>query len=148
MSNDWHPLIIAMKKKGFYMSRRELREWIFQTLFRMEFHDKEEYEKQLEMIFETEEMSEEDKAYAKNKVLDIIAHIEEIDAVINEVAKGWKTSRMAKVDLTIMRLAVYEIRYEEDIPTKVAINEAVEMAKKYGTDTSSSFVNGILAKIA
>lgn len=130
------------------MSRRELREWIFQTLFRMEFHDKEEYEKQLEMIFETEEMREEDKTYAKNKVLDIIAHIEEIDAVINEVAKGWKTSRMAKVDLTIMRLAVYEIRYEEDIPTKVAINEAVEMAKKYGTDTSSSFVNGILAKIA
>ena len=148
MSNDWHPLIIAMKKKGFYMSRRELREWIFQTLFRMEFHDKEEYEKQLEMIFETEEMREEDKTYAKNKVLDIIAHIEEIDAVINEVAKGWKTSRMAKVDLTIMRLAVYEIRYEEDIPTKVAIKEAVEMAKKYGTDTSSSFVNGILAKIA
>ena len=130
------------------MSRRELREWIFQTLFRMEFHDKEEYEKQLEMIFETEEMREEDKTYAKNKVLDIIAHIEEIDAEINEVAKGWKTSRMAKVDLTIMRLAVYEIRYEEDIPTKVAINEAVEMAKKYGTDTSSSFVNGILAKIA
>ena len=71
-----------------------------------------------------------------------------IDTAINEVAKGWKTSRMAKVDLTIIRLAVYEIRYEEEIPTKVAINEAVEMAKKYGTDTSSSFVNRILAKIA
>ena len=130
------------------MSRRELREWIFQTLFRMEFHNKEEYEKQLELLFETEEMSDEDKTYAKNKILDIGAHIEEIDAAINEVAKGWKTSRMAKVDLTIIRLAVYEIRYEEEIPTKVAINEAVEMAKKYGTDTSSSFVNGILAKIA
>ena len=130
------------------MSRRELREWIFQTLFRMEFHNKEEYEKQLELLFETEEMSDEDKAYAKNKILDIGAHIEEIDTAINEVAKGWKTSRMAKVDLTIIRLAVYEIRYEEEIPTKVAINEAVEMAKKYGTDTSSSFVNGILAKIA
>lgn len=130
------------------MSRRELREWIFQTLFRMEFHNKEEYEKQLELLFETEEISEEDKAYAKNKILDVLSHIEDIDAAINEVAKGWKTSRMAKVDLTILRLAVYEIRYEEDIPTKVAINEAVEMAKKYGTDTSSSFVNGILAKIA
>ncbi|MCF2641938.1 transcription antitermination factor NusB [Roseburia hominis] len=130
------------------MSRRELREWIFQTLFRMEFHNKEEYEKQLELLFETEEMSDEDKTYAKNKILDIGEHIEEIDAAINEVAKGWKTSRMAKVDLTIIRLAVYEIRYEEEIPTKVAINEAVEMAKKYGTDTSSSFVNGILAKIA
>ena len=130
------------------MRRRELREWIFQTLFRMEFHNKEEYEKQLELLFETEEMSDEDKAYAKHKILDIGAHIEEIDTAINEVAKGWKTSRMAKVDLTIIRLAVYEIRYEEEIPTKVAINEAVEMAKKYGTDTSSSFVNGILAKIA
>ena len=130
------------------MSRRELREWIFQTLFRMEFHNKEEYEKQLELLFETEEMSDEDKTYAKHKILDIGEHIEEIDAAINEVAKGWKTSRMAKVDLTIIRLAVYEIRYEEEIPTKVAINEAVEMAKKYGTDTSSSFVNGILAKIA
>ena len=130
------------------MSRRELREWIFQTLFRMEFHNKEEYEKQLELLFETEEMSDEDKDYATHKILDIGEHIEEIDAAINEVAKGWKTSRMAKVDLTIIRLAVYEIRYEEEIPTKVAINEAVEMAKKYGTDTSSSFVNGILAKIA
>ena len=66
----------------------------------------------------------------------------------NAVAKGWKTSRMGKVDLTIIRLAVYELKYEEDIPTGVAINEAVELAKKYGTDTSSSFVNGVLAKLA
>ena len=64
------------------------------------------------------------------------------------MAKGWKTSRMGKVDLTIIRLAVYELKYEEDIPTGVAINEAVELAKKYGTDTSSSFVNGVLAKLA
>ena len=58
------------------------------------------------------------------------------------------TSRMGKVDLSIIRLAVFEIKYEEEIPTKVAINEAVELAKKYGTDSSSSFVNGILAKFA
>ena len=65
---------------------------------------------------------------------------------MNEVAKGWKTTRMGKVDLTIIRLAVYEMKYEEDIPVKVAINEAVELAKQYGTDDSPAFVNGILAR--
>ena len=67
---------------------------------------------------------------------------------INEVSKGWKTIRMGKVDLTLIRLAVYEIRFEEEIPVKVSINEAVELAKKYGTDDSPAFVNGILAKFA
>lgn len=68
--------------------------------------------------------------------------------MINEIAEGWKTERMGKVDLTILRLAVYEIRFDEDVPTSVAINEAVELAKKYGQDGSPSFVNGILAKFA
>ena len=83
-----------------------------------------------------------------NKYKDIYAHIEELDAAINEVSKGWKTIRMGKVDLTLIRLAVYEIRFEEEIPVKVSINEAVELAKKYGTDDSPAFVNGILAKFA
>ena len=73
--------------------------------------------------------------------------IEEIDAKINEVTEGWKTGRMGKVDLTLIRLAVYEMLYEEDVPAKVAINEAVELAKQYGTDNSPSFVNGVLAKL-
>lgn len=81
-----------------------------------------------------------------NKYKDIYAHIEELDAAINEASKGWKTTRMGKVDLTLIRLAVYEIRFEEDIPVKVSINEAIELAKKYGTDDSPAFVNGILAK--
>lgn len=63
------------------------------------------------------------------------------------MAQGWKTSRMGKVDLTLIRLAVYEMKFEEDVPAGVAINEAVELAKAYGTDDSSSFVNGILAKL-
>ena len=87
-----------------------------------------------------------DMAYITSKYTDIMAHIEEIDLAINQVTTGWKTSRMAKVDLSIIRLAVYEIRYEEDIPVKVSINEAVELAKKYGSDDSAAFVNGILAK--
>mgnify|MGYP000962419075 CR=1 FL=1 len=77
----------------------------------------------------------------------ILEHLPKIDQMINEAAKGWKTSRMGKVDLTLIRLAVYEMKYEEDIPTGVAINEAVELAKRYGTDDSASFVNGILAKL-
>ena len=67
---------------------------------------------------------------------------------MNEKATGWKTSRMNKVDLAILRLAVYEIKWDDDVPVKVAINEAVELSKKFGGDESSSFVNGILGKIA
>ena len=130
------------------MSRRELREQIFKMLFRAEFYDEEELPEQLSMFFEELDKKEEkDTTYIQNKFEDIVAHLTEIDNMINEVAKGWKTSRMGKVDLTLIRLAAYEIKYEEDIPTGVAINEAVELAKSYGTDDSASFVNGILAKL-
>ena len=70
------------------------------------------------------------------------------DTAIGEASKGWKVSRMAKVDLALIRLAVYEMKYEEDVPVKVAINEAIELAKQYGTDDSPAFVNGVLAKLA
>ena len=68
--------------------------------------------------------------------------------MLNEASKGWKVNRMSKVDLAIMRLAVYEMKMDEDIPVKVAINEAVELAKKFGGDDSPAFVNGVLAKLA
>jgi len=84
---------------------------------------------------------------SSKKYESIMEHLTEIDVMINEVAQGWKTSRMGKVDLTLIRLATYELKFEEDIPTGVAINEAVELAKTYGTDDSASFVNGILAKL-
>lgn len=131
------------------MTRRQLRENVFKMLFRVEFHDDKELPEQL-ILFEDElePISEEEKIYMTNKYKDIYAHIEELDAAINEVSKGWKTIRMGKVDLTLIRLAVYEIRFEEEIPVKVSINEAVELAKKYGTDDSPAFVNGILAKFA
>lgn len=131
------------------MTRRQLRENVFKMLFRVEFHDDKELPEQL-ILFEDElePSSEDEKIYMTNKYKDIYAHIEELDAAINEVSKGWKTIRMGKVDLTLIRLAVYEIRFEEEIPVKVSINEAVELAKKYGTDDSPAFVNGILAKFA
>ena len=129
------------------MTRRELRENVFKMLFRVEFHEEGEMSGQLGMMDdELENIKEEDAAYINNKCSDIIAKIPELDEAINESTTGWKTTRMAKVDLSIIRLAVYEIKYEEDVPAKVAINEAVELAKLYGTDNSASFVNGVLAK--
>ena len=136
------------------MPRRELRDNVFKMLFRIEFHEAEEMPEQL-ALFEDEldtlfdgKQGQEHREYLTNKCNAIFSHITELDEAIHEVSSGWKTSRMSKVDLTIIRLAVYEMRYEEDIPVAVSINEAVELAKKYGTDDSASFVNGILAKLA
>lgn len=131
------------------MTRRELREQVFKMLFGVEFHDASELPEQLAVYGETEEAWDvADGAYISKKCTDIVEHLAEIDAAINEVSEGWKTSRMGKVDLTLIRLAVYEMKYEEDVPVGVAINEAVELAKKYGTDDSPSFVNGVLGKLA
>ena len=130
------------------MTRRALREQVFMMLFRVEFHDTEEMTEQVDLFDEAVECSEKDKEYILTKFNNILEKIDEIDAAINEVSKGWKTKRMGKVDLTLIRLAVYEMKYEEDIPVKVAINEAVELAKQYGTEESPAFVNGVLAKLA
>jgi transcription antitermination protein NusB len=132
------------------MSRRSLRERVFKLLFRIEFNTKEEMAEQCQFFFEEEENAseEEETAYISEKYADIMSHLSEIDELINSLAKGWSTARMGKVDLTIIRLAVYEIKFDDTIPTKVAINEAVELAKKFGQDESAGFVNGVLAKFA
>ena len=132
------------------MSRRELRERIFLLLFRVEFNRMEDMPEQIQLFFSQEEseITEEEKRYISGKYGNIAAKLPEIDALINERAKGWSVERMGKVDITIIRLAVYEICYDDDIPTGVAINEAVELAKKFGQDESAGFVNGVLAKFA
>ena len=132
------------------MSRREIREQIFKLLFRIEFNQKEEMAQQETFFFEDDEnqASEKESVQISEKVNKILEKLEEIDKSLNERAKGWETDRMGKVDLTILRLAVYEILYDEEIPTGVAINEAVELAKKFGQDSSPAFVNGVLAKFA
>ena len=130
------------------MSRTELREHIFRMLFRFEFNSAEEMKEQEDFYFEDlEEATGKDQEYILDKYRAIVEKKEEIDALLNEVSEGWKTTRMNRVDLTIMRLAVYEIKWDEDVPTGVAINEAVELAKKYSSDDGPSFVNGILAKV-
>jgi len=113
-------------------------------LFRIEFHESEEMPEQMELFLKEEEIEE--NTYIQEKYQKIVEKLNEIDEAINEKATGWKTSRMSKVDLALLRLAVYEIRYDEEIPEGVAINEAVELAKKYGTDGSPAFINGVLAK--
>ncbi|MCC8081451.1 MAG: transcription antitermination factor NusB [Lachnospiraceae bacterium] len=129
------------------MSRREVREQIFKILFRAEFYAREELAEQLDLSVVQMEASETDIAYIKEKTEDICRHLDEIDALINAHAEKWKTGRMAKAELAIIRLAVYEMNYEEKIPVSVAINEAVELAKRYGDEHGSGFVNGILAKL-
>ena len=130
------------------MTRREIREQVFKMLFRVEFYNQEEMSEQIALCEDDAcSWKEKDKTYIFEKVEKISEKLEEIDAKINEVSEGWKTGRMGKVDLTLIRLAVYEMLYEEDVPAKVAINEAVELAKQYGTDNSPSFVNGVLAKL-
>ena len=141
------------------MTRRDLREHIFKLIFTLDFYNDESGRgEQEELYFEQvpdEEIaspptfaSEEEQAYIRNKAEKIQEKLPELDEAINDVAKGWKTGRMAKADLAILRLALYEIKFDEEIPAGVAINEAVELAKKYGSDASAAFINGILAKFA
>ena len=130
------------------MRRSKVREHIFKMLFSIGF-DAADADEQIELYLEqVEEASEEERGYMRKKVKDIVAHEEEIDAMINEHTTGWKTGRMNKVDLSVLRLAVYEMKWDDEVPVKVAINEAVELAKKFGGDDSPGFVNGVLAKLA
>ena len=132
------------------MNRSELREQVFKLLFRVEFNPMEEMSEQEELFTTTsdKEFSTKDADYIREKYENIASKLPEIDEAINKETTGWNTSRIAKVDLTILRLAIYEIKYDESVPTGVAINEAVELAKKFGQDGSPSFVNGVLAKFA
>lgn len=131
------------------MTRRELRKNIFVLLFCSEFHDREDIGEQGELYFNSPEINigEKDACYIREKVNAVLEKKEEIDKAIEDVAVNWKTDRMGKVELTLIRLAYYEMQYDEEIPTAVAINEAIELAKHYGSDESGSFVNGILAKL-
>ncbi len=130
------------------MTRREMREHTFRLLFLKEFYNEEDLGGQVRLYLEEfEDMPEEAKEELGTRVRQIYARVEELDGQINDVAEGWKTRRMGKVDLTIIRLALYEILHDDAVPEKVAINEAVELAKKFGGDDSPSFINGVLGRL-
>lgn len=133
------------------MSRSKIREHIFKLLFLLEFYQKSEISEQAELYMDEVEdasFTEAEHAYIFTKFRKIEENLPQIDEHLTRASEGWKPGRMNKVDLAILRLAVYEIELDEDIPVGVAINEAVELAKKFGGDDSPSFVNGVLAKVA
>lgn len=131
------------------MGRHEQREQVFMLLFRTEFHAPEEMPRQERLFFEDNEVvtREKDAAYIEAKEKAVREKITEIDQIIDKNTEGWDTTRMGKVELTVLRLAVYEMLFDEDVPKGVAIDEAVEIAKKFGQESSGGFVNAILAKI-
>lgn len=129
------------------MNRTEAREQAFKLLYSMEIQ-KENEEEQIDLYFESNEISDEKtKEYIKDVWLGVEKNKEEITEKISSNLKtNWKLERISKIDIALLKLAIYEMLYKK-IPFKVAINEAVELAKKYGEDNSASFVNGVLASI-
>lgn len=131
---------------------RTKRERLFLMLFQHEFHETAEYREQIALYNENYE--DEDAATTDipgeeltERLFDIVEKLGSIDARLNAAISGWKLNRIGKVDITILRLAAYEMKYDDTIPVKVSVNEAVELAKKYGGDSSPSFVNGVLARM-
>ncbi len=130
------------------MTRREIREHLFRMLFRKEFHEATELDEQVLLYFDSlESITTEQQEYLNLRFDKIKEKLGEIDTILANASSGWKLNRMGKVDLNILRLATFEMRFDDEVPVKVAINEAIELAKKYGGDSSASFVNGILAKV-
>lgn len=150
------------------MKRNTAREYTFKLLFMSDFYDKKEISDELLLYFDMpfpfdediavidgedvptfkESLTDEDRQSIIVRFSDILDKVDDIDKRISEVSKGWKIDRIGKVELAILRLAVYEIVYDDDIPASVAINEAVEIAKKFGPEDSYAFVNGVLARFA
>lgn len=130
------------------MTRSEVREHIFRILFSVEFCEIDEFKDQVDLYFHGHaDIGEKKQKEIFEKVIDLIGHLDELDQKISEHAKAWNLSRIGKAELSILRLAVYEILFDEEVPKKVAINEAVELAKKYCNDKAAPFINGILGKI-
>ncbi|MBR3069191.1 MAG: transcription antitermination factor NusB [Lachnospiraceae bacterium] len=131
------------------MSRRKLRVHLFKMIFIFAFTLERDMPEQLSLYLDSiEGLSEEDRAYLLERYEKVHDKIPEIDRMLNDTARGWKTDRFASCDLAILRVACYELIFDEAIPEGVAINEAVELAKQFGGDESPSFINGILGEIA
>lgn len=146
------------------MTRSKMREHCFKMLFGVDFYPADEAAGQAEQYFNSPEeddttpegeseilhqveMPESDREFLIARVENMASKTQELDEKINQVAQGWKTRRMGKVELTILRQALYEMEYDDEVPQKVAINEAVDLAKKYGGKDSPAFINGVLAKL-
>ena len=123
--------------------RRKAREDTLRILFRLEFENKQ-IEKTLDQYWKNKKASEEIKEYSTWLVNGVISDQAKIDNIIQQVSEHWRISRMALVDRNILRMAVFELLYEEKIAPAIVINEAIEIAKKYSGEEAATFVNGIL----
>ena len=130
------------------MNRTTMRELAFKLVYSLEIQKLEELKEQIDTYIETNDINNDEAiAYIEDAVLGIEKNKKTINELIkNNLKSDWKIERVSKIDLSILKLAIYEIKYK-NLPYKVVINEAVELAKKYGEDNSPKFVNGILASI-
>ena len=128
------------------MTRREFREHTAILTFVFEFYPEDERKEQCEAYADYAEIKEEDRENLWKRVLAVEEKKAEIDSFIDGASKKWRISRISKTDLMLLRVAVYEIKFDLEIPDKVSVNEAVELAKIYGGDESPAFINGVLAK--
>ena len=131
------------------MNRSAMRENAFKLVYSLEIQQEENLEEQIDLFFESNSITDEEtKKYIKDVILGIKKEENNIQNYIEQNLKSdWKLNRISKMDLSILKVAIYEIKYNQ-IPYKVAINEAVELAKKYGADNAPSFINGVLAQLA
>ena len=127
------------------MKRSEIREKIFIILFQRDFNN--EFTQNIDYYLQREGLNGRDADYAKKTILGAVQHIEYIDKLISKYLINWNFDRLNKTDISVLRLAIYEIMFSEDVPDKVAINEAIELAKKYNGDVAGVFVNGLLDNV-
>lgn len=128
------------------MGRKASREIAMKLLYQLEIQ-KEDREMQIKATLDENVLTDNDKSYVMHVVTGVLDNITYIDKVIEKHLKGWKLNRIPKVDLSILRLAIFEVCFREDIPYNVSVNEAVELAKKYSSDDAGAFINGILSKV-
>lgn len=127
------------------MNRRKAREYAFILLFEYKFQPDDIFN--LMEAFFAEYNAGDQEDYIRSVVEGVIGNIDEIDSLINEYSKGWSVDRISNVCLAVMRLAIYELKYVDSIPTNVSVNEAVNIAKTYDGDSAAPFINGILGNI-
>ena len=135
------------ERKITVQEKRERRNALLEILFESEFRKDETPEEIFIVSAEERELSQEIRTYVKNMYFDIKEKIDTVDEYINKASEGWKTTRLSKLSLCILRLAVYEMLYVEDVPAVISINEAIELSKKYDDPKAKSFINGVLNKI-
>jgi N utilization substance protein B len=129
------------------MGRKKARDCAFKCIYQLGFDFSLNLEDILKYNYEEDNSTEEEKEYISELLNGVANNIDAIDEQILNNLKDWTIDRIAKIDLAILRLAIYEIKYIENVPAKVSVNEAVELAKMYGNENSANFVNGLLAKV-